>query len=193
MTANQVFGRSVLRKAPYRVIYADPPWPEQDNNKTYLISNPDRKYWGRDFETMSAQDIIDLPVRDLADQDESVLLLWSTFRHLPIALSAMQAWGFSYCREAFVWIKTKKDGNPIYSLAYDTGACAEICLLGKTGRRPPPARRMVPSVVHSVRERVAQKPQEVRDRIEAMYPDANKIELFARAKHKGWTVWGNEV
>ena len=26
-----------------------------------------------------------------------------------------------------------------------------------------------------------------------MFPIQNKIELFARERHEGWDVWGNEV
>lgn len=29
--------------------------------------------------------------------------------------------------------------------------------------------------------------------IEAMFPDAEKIELFARNTRNGWDCWGNEV
>ena len=37
------------------------------------------------------------------------------------------------------------------------------------------------------------KPNEIRNRIFQMFPTQNKIELFAREKHDGWDVWGNEV
>ena len=37
------------------------------------------------------------------------------------------------------------------------------------------------------------KPNEIRNRIFQMFPTQNKIELFAREKHEGWDVWGNEV
>ena len=37
------------------------------------------------------------------------------------------------------------------------------------------------------------KPAEVRKRIEEMFPEQNKIELFAREAPEGWDVHGNEV
>lgn len=37
------------------------------------------------------------------------------------------------------------------------------------------------------------KPEEVRTRIEQMFPTQRKLELFARKPSPGWDVWGNEV
>ena len=37
------------------------------------------------------------------------------------------------------------------------------------------------------------KPDEIRKRINLMFPEQNKIEFFAREKTEGWDVWGNEV
>lgn len=31
------------------------------------------------------------------------------------------------------------------------------------------------------------------ERIEQLFADANRIELFARENHVGWDAWGNEV
>jgi N6-adenosine-specific RNA methylase IME4 len=33
----------------------------------------------------------------------------------------------------------------------------------------------------------------VRAAIERLYPDASKLELFARSERPGWDAWGNEV
>ena len=45
----------------------------------------------------------------------------------------------------------------------------------------------VPRTEHSV------KPIEVLHNIEKMFPSQRKIELFARHKLEGWTVWGLDV
>ncbi len=39
----------------------------------------------------------------------------------------------------------------------------------------------------------SKKPDEFRKRIERMFGDVPKVELFARQKTDGWDVWGNEV
>jgi N6-adenosine-specific RNA methylase IME4 len=43
------------------------------------------------------------------------------------------------------------------------------------------------------RRRHSAKPPEVRDMIAAWFPDARRLEMFAREHTEGWTVWGNEV
>jgi N6-adenosine-specific RNA methylase IME4 len=37
------------------------------------------------------------------------------------------------------------------------------------------------------------KPEEIRNRIEKMYPISRKIELFARTSRAGWDVFGNQA
>jgi N6-adenosine-specific RNA methylase IME4 len=39
----------------------------------------------------------------------------------------------------------------------------------------------------------SKKPQEIADRIVKLFPDVNRIELFARDAKPGWDVWGNEI
>lgn len=41
--------------------------------------------------------------------------------------------------------------------------------------------------------RHSQKPEHAYEMIEAMFPEAEKIELFARKTRNGWDCWGNEV
>jgi site-specific DNA-methyltransferase (adenine-specific) len=48
-------------------------------------------------------------------------------------------------------------------------------------------------MVSEMRGKHSAKPSEVRKRIEEMFPEQNKIELFARAATEGWDVHGNEV
>lgn len=51
----------------------------------------------------------------------------------------------------------------------------------------------VHQVVISHIEEHSKKPDVVRERIIELAGDLPRIELFARQKHDGWDVWGNEV
>ena len=51
----------------------------------------------------------------------------------------------------------------------------------------------IESLVIAERTKHSKKPQEVRNRIELLFGDLPKIELFARETSPGWDVWGNEV
>ena len=44
-----------------------------------------------------------------------------------------------------------------------------------------------PSTKHS------KKPQCTYEMIEAMFPNTEKLEMFARNKRDGWDCWGNEI
>ncbi len=39
----------------------------------------------------------------------------------------------------------------------------------------------------------SQKPEEQYAKIERLYPNADRIELFARQKRPGWDCWGNNL
>jgi N6-adenosine-specific RNA methylase IME4 len=71
--------------------------------------------------------------------------------------------------------------------------------VGVRGDTPWPslrARRDVRQVVMAPRGRHSEKPEEIQDRIEALWPDATpRLELFSRRRRPGgrWAHWGNEV
>jgi N6-adenosine-specific RNA methylase IME4 len=37
------------------------------------------------------------------------------------------------------------------------------------------------------------KPAVVHERLEALYPEVSRIELFSRARRTGWTMFGNQA
>ena len=47
--------------------------------------------------------------------------------------------------------------------------------------------------IEAERKEHSRKPNEAILRIEELYPDAVKIELFARTKIENWDAWGNET
>lgn len=141
---------------------------------------------------MRLEELTALPVSDLADTD-CALFLWATFPQLPDALRLIRAWGFSYKTVAFVWLKTNRRSHTwFYGLGFWTRSNAEICLLATKGHPKRQAANIHQLIVSPV-ERHSKKPDEARDRIEALMGDLPRIELFARQKPPGWDVWGNEV
>lgn len=57
----------------------------------------------------------------------------------------------------------------------------------------PRGARNIQQLVRSPRGKHSEKPKEVLDAIEKMFPTQDRIELFARKKPKGWSVWGLDV
>lgn len=178
----------------YNVIYADPPWSYGDKGFGKRVNGADTGSFAPEagrYSTMSMLDMCRLPVRKIAASN-SVLLMWATSPLLPEGLELMRAWGFKFKTVAFVWSKITSTGKEVANLGQYTMGNTEIVLLGTKGSVPRHS-RSVRQLVVAERVRHSQKPQEVRDRIVALFGDVPRIELFARNTTPGWDVWGNEV
>ncbi len=51
----------------------------------------------------------------------------------------------------------------------------------------------IESLLIAEKTKHSKKPKEVRNRIQELFGDKPRIELFARQKAEGWDSWGNEV
>lgn len=77
-------------------------------------------------------------------------------------------------------------------MGFWTRSNAELCLLAVRGH-PKRHSAGVHQVIMSHIEAHSKKPEEARRRIEQLMGDVPRIELFARQKSPGWSVWGNEL
>lgn len=175
----------------YDVILADPPWAYYGQQNK----------WGaaaKFYATAPDEAIVRLPVPDLLDE-RGVLFLWATSPRLDVAMACLAEWKLHFRGVAFVWVKARKDGGPIgaqgvrpsivkptaeYVLAASRVARGRPMKLGDEG---------VPNVILAPRRAHSQKPDEVTACIERLYPDASRLELFARTERPGWDAWGDEV
>ena len=170
----------------YEIIYADPPW-EYGNSQHNGKGRPTTGGAATHYPTMTISDLKRLDVQSVT-ADDALLFLWASSPHLDQAIDLLKAWGFKWATVGFVWDKQRV--NPGF---YTMSQC-ELCLIGKRGRIPTPrGARNVRQFVSSMRGRHSQKPDEVRRRIEEMFPTQRKLEMFARVAAPGWDVWGNEV
>ena len=176
----------------YSVIYADPPWAYVQNGGP----KGKRGMASAHYETMSVDDICNLPVRKITGGG-AVLFLWATFPNIAEALRVMQAWGFAYKTAAFVWVKkNRKSGTNFWGLGQYTRANAEVCLIGiskgfKAGEKIKSHR--VHQIVEAPFDGHSKKPDIVRERIVELMGNVPRIELFARDRVPGWDAWGDEL
>lgn len=178
----------------FKTIVADPPWeyPEGFNSQPHAHDGPITHDKPLPYPSMTVEEICALQVSALADTD-CRLWLWTTSRYLPDAFDVMKAWGFRYKTAAFVWVKSnKKSDTDFFGMGNWTRANAEICLLGIRGK-PKRVSAAVRQVIRRPIMRHSEKPPEVRERIVTLMGDIPRVELFARVKTEGWSVWGNEV
>ena len=142
---------------------------------------------------MQKQDIEELPINKIA-KNNSVLFIWATFPCLEQALELIKKWGYTYKTCAFTWIKkNKRSGSDFIGMGYYMRANAEVCLLASKGKSLKRVNRSIRQVIQSPIEEHSKKPAEIRARIEELFGDVARIELFARQRTEGWDCWGNEV
>ena len=153
-----------------------------DWNKSIFISAANFKY-----PTLKTGVMKKIPIQTIC-KDDCLLFMWTTNPHLAQAIELGKAWGFEYKTVAFIW--DKMNHNPgQYTLSY-----CELCLVFKKGRIPQPrGSRNEKQLIRVNRNIHSQKPIEVLQSIERMFPTQDRIELFARHKPDNWDVWGLDV
>jgi N6-adenosine-specific RNA methylase IME4 len=172
---------SPLPKDKYRCIVIDPPWPMKK------IERSERPNQGveLDYPVMTLDEIKQLPINDLAHADGCHLYLWVTQKYLPFGLELVQAWGFNY-QCLMTW--RKNVGITPYSWMYDT----EHVIFAKMGSLPLKQLGLRLSFDGKVNGHSVKPEIFFNDRVLLASPEP-RLEMFARKKREGFTVWGNEV
>lgn len=162
----------------FPVVLADPPW-------RYEHSKTSNREIENHYPTMSLDEIKALEVSGLAT-DDAVLFLWTTSPKLAESLEVLASWGFVY-RTCWVWVKDR------IGMGYYARQRHELVLIATRGSIPVPIPSARPdSVLEAPRGKHSAKPAEAYERIEAMYPEYRKVELFSRTPREGWAAWGNQ-
>lgn len=159
----------------------------------------------RQYPVMPADELMSLgPLIQALASDTCLMVCWYTAPHLATMLDFVRACGFEYKTKAFCWVKTTRDGSPLAGPGFYTASNTEDAALAvrvKRGKAPRPAVRLVNQVVEEFDETVvkegrrehSRKPDVVRERLELMYPEARKLEIFCRFPRAGWSCIGNEI
>ena len=194
---------------PYQLIYADPPWPY--NNSISNGAATDH------YQTMSMADLKRLPVWALGAEN-SVLAMWYTGTHNQEARELAESWGYRVrTMKGFTWVKMNQRAEERFNRALTeqtihdftdlldmlnaetrmnggnhTRSNTEDVLIATRGTGLERASASVKQVVFSCLGEHSAKPWEVRRRLELLYGDVSRIELFSRGDAPGWDHWGNQ-
>ena len=169
----------------YDIIYMDPPWYYQGQS----MMGPDEPSSHLDdhYPQMRDEELKELPIYDML-ADNALVFMWVGSPILSRAMKIAEHWKLKFATIGFVWDKVMR--NP----GFYTMSQVEICLIFKKGSIPKPrGARNINQFLSEKRREHSRKPDEVRKRIELMFPEQNKLEMFARNKSEGWDVFGNEV
>lgn len=186
--------------ALYDIIVADPAWGFNDGLKK--MKRRVKRSAESQYKTMPMSHIAALPVKKLANPRGCLLALWVPGSMIQHGLEVMRAWGFSH-KQVFVWVKLKKGHQKEKDINNGTRVgmghlfrqSHEIALIGTSGKSVYPymknhSQRSVSfdlNIGHSI------KPETLQKRLELMFPNANKLEMYARRVRPGWDCLGNEI
>ncbi len=194
----------------YSLIYADPAWEYGNTISNGAATN----HYG----TMKLIDMKRLPVWELAAED-AVLAMWFTGTHTREAIELAEAWGFKVrTMKGFTWVKFNPLAEQHINKAlasgniedfYDfldllngqtkmnggnyTRANTEDLLIATRGKGLERLNASVKQVIYSPLGEHSAKPEEARFRLEKLYGDVPRIELFSRCGASGWHHWGNQA
>lgn len=186
-TAAKHLERLIRLKKKYGVVYADPAWNYgRSSSVNGGYAAPQKHY-----SCMSTEEIAAIPIRTLA-ADDAVLYLWIPNSLLIHGIAVMKVWGFKY-KTSIVW--GKPNHCPTSGVVLPTHETLLVGVRGKGVRCAAGERRirsLYTTPAGSPRLRHSEKPAHFAAEIARVHPDAKKIELFARTRRRGWTVWGNQ-
>ncbi len=173
----------------YDIIYCDPPWDYKGQKQHSGKGGKNTGGAEVHYPTMKLKELIEMrPFIDSISAKDCLLFMWATSPHLDQAIDLMRGWNYKWSTVGFCW--DKKRVNP----SFYTLSQIELCLIGKRGKIPQPrGARNIRQYIQHPREKHSKKPDEVRTRIELMFPHHKRIELFARERVAGWDSWGNEL
>lgn len=175
----------------YNIIYADPPWSYKQKQINFQHYDRGKKYINsvnEHYNTMSNNELIEMKevINNISEKD-CLLFMWATSPNLDVALDLGKKWGFEFKTVAFVWDKQRTNYG-FYTLSQ-----CELCLVFKKGKIPKKQANNIKQFLSKKVEKHSKKPDEIRERIDAMFNKCSRIELFARQTVEGWDCWGNEV
>ena len=168
----------VLPANKFRCIVIDPPWEMEKIDRDLRPAQV-----GFEYPTMNEEELLKFPLPNIA-ADDCHLYLWTTHRHLPLAMRLAEAWGFRY-QCLMTWVKNV--GMTPFSWMYST----EHVLFCRRGSLPLSKLGMRLDFSAKVREH-SRKPDEFYDLVKLASPGP-RIDIFSREKRDGFDQFGNEA
>jgi len=173
----------------YKVILADPPWRLVKGGKKKARPNTSGK--PLDYPTMDLQEIKSLLSKfSKMGEENHVMFLWTIEKYLPQAEAIAKELGYKL-HVRMVW--NKVTGIPsAFTIRYGHEYMLYLYKI-KLPKIALSERGKIHSVFTEQVKKHSQKPEISFNIIERLYPDCNKLELFARRKRVNWDAWGNEI
>lgn len=168
---------------------ADPPWKQSRGGKKSVRENSSGMELP--YKTMELSDIKEhINIAYNLMPDNGIFFLWAIEKYLPEAEQIAKDVGFKL-HARMIW--NKVTGIPA---AFTIRFGHEYLLYMYKGKFTPVAkseRGKIHSVFEEKPKRHSQKPEVAYRIIERLYPDSNKLEMYARKERSGWDCYGDEI
>lgn len=172
----------------YNVILTDPAWKQTKGGLRKARPNQGKEL---DYNTITLEEIKEYQrqAMNLAAQDHSVFM-WTIDKYLHEAEAMMVELGYKL-HARIIWDKTNGIA-PAFTVRYSH----EYLLWFYKDKLPPIAKGQRGKFTTVMREAStvhSRKPAASFSFIEALYPNTEKLEMYARQTRAGWDCWGNEL
>jgi len=171
-------GEIIAPVGKYDVIVIDPPW---EMEKIARDVAPDQAAF--DYPTMNEDELAAL---EIPTHDDCHIFVWTTHKHLPMALRLLDKWGMFYVC-TFVWHKNggfQPFGLPQYN--------CEFCLYARVGTPKFIEFTDFKVCFNAPRGKHSEKPEEFYTLLRRV-TGGRRLDMFNRREIDGFDVWGNEA
>lgn len=171
----------------YSVIYADPPWQKKKGGLRKSRPNQSRNL---DYKTLSIEEIKNI-LSNVKAEEKHNFFVWTIDEFLFDCENMMKELGYSL-HARLIW--DKENGvAPAFTVRYSH---EYLLWFYKKGNMLKPCENMRGKQTTVFREKStkhSKKPLIAYEIIEKMFPNTEKIELFARNERENWDSFGDEI
>jgi N6-adenosine-specific RNA methylase IME4 len=175
----------------YDIVYSDPPWQQKKGGKKKV--RPNSSGGELDYPTMQLKDIKELHKQILNNitTEKHNVFMWAIDKYLHETEQMMKELGYEL-HARIIWDKTN-GVSPAYTVRFTHEYLLWFYKKGSILMPCKEQRGKQTTVIRESSTKHSKKPIAAYEMLEVMFPEANKIELFARNKRASWDCWGNEV
>lgn len=169
----------------YSLAVIDPPWKWQK----WTQGHGERQI---PYLTMDTAQLATLPIGNILAPN-AVVMLWVIDSMLPQAMQCLTAWGLTYKTVGIYWTKVRPSGREHMGLGYYTRANPEQCWIATKGAGIPRVSKAVRRWLHAPSGAHSAKPDVFYDRMEELFGDVPRVDVFGRKARSGWDVIGDAI
>lgn len=173
----------------YDIIYSDPPWQQKKGNLRKCRPNQNKEL---DYQTCTMNEIKEIHKIALSRCNKKHnVFMWTIDKYLHETEQMMNELGYTL-HARFIW--DKENGiAPAFTVRF----CHEYLLwFYKKGNMLMPCKKTrgkFTTVLKEASTKHSKKPICAYEMIEEMFPNTNKLEMFARNTRDEWDSFGNEL